>query len=233
MHQWVEVLDTDTLSFWPLVLSRFTSFFISQVWSQYLYRWVPTDNNARKFPLTEQPSLNPGACWVCSNIKHSIINLLTQLTSLSNTRIKRIVQTLTLKLILKCKLCLFYLIMQVGPPISDFCLSLPHARWRWPVSTEASLHLHSQCSYGQHSGRCWCQHYRGQCWCFDLQPPGQKESSAGTCQKPNWLLGTNYISKSIPSTPQVKMAVFRADVSMPTTLVQIWPLLLNILFMIS
>lgn len=57
-----------------------------------------------------------------------------------------------------------YLITQDGPPVPDLGLSLPHARWRWPVSTEASLHLHSQCSYGQHSGPCRCQHYRGQCY---------------------------------------------------------------------
>lgn len=68
-------------------------------------------------------------------------------------------------------LWLYHLITQDGPAVPDLSLSLPNAWWRWPVSTEASLHLHSQCSYGQHSRPCWCQHHRGQCWllgpCFD------------------------------------------------------------------
>ncbi len=59
---------------------------------------------------------------------------------------------------------ILYLITQDGPSVPDLGLPLPHAGWRWPVPTEASLHLYPQCSYGQHSGPCWCQHYRGQCW---------------------------------------------------------------------
>ena len=55
------------------------------------------------------------------------------------------------------------MIAQDGPPVPNLRLSVPHAGWRWPVSTEASLHLHSQCSHDQLDGPCWCQHYRGQC----------------------------------------------------------------------
>lgn len=130
------------------------------MWSQSLLRWVSTDIIARKFPITEQPSLNPRACRVSTHTK-SIFTLkgqyrLNQWNWYSNAY---------------CDYFTILLYTQDGPPVPNIGLSLPHAGWRWPISTEASLHLHSKCSYGQHSGSCWCQHYRGQCWllgpCFD------------------------------------------------------------------
>lgn len=46
-----------------------------QVWFQYLYLWVPTDTIARKFPIAEQPSLNPRASWVSSHTNQIVFKL--------------------------------------------------------------------------------------------------------------------------------------------------------------
>lgn len=62
---------------------------------------------------------------------------------------------------------------QDEPPVPNLCLSLPLAGWRWPVSPEASLDLHPQCSYGQHGGPCWYQHYRGQCFLVHVIVKGE------------------------------------------------------------
>lgn len=50
------VKQTDLFTSW--------SYCFIQVWFQFLHRWLPTDFIARKFSVTEQPSLNPRAYWV-------------------------------------------------------------------------------------------------------------------------------------------------------------------------
>lgn len=124
-------------------------------------RWIPTDNIARKFPHAEQPSLNPRAFWVSSVInKYHSIKIAALLYFVKNYILIKILN--------------FFLFAQNGPPVPVpvLNLSLPHVRRRWSVSTEASLHIYSQCSYGQHIGPCFCHDYRGQCWllvCFCLK----------------------------------------------------------------
>lgn len=184
------------------------------MWSQYLYRWVPTDTNARKFPIAEQPSLNPRACWVSSDINQSIFKLKVQYSCsqwnwYSNTN---------------CDYFTWSRRMDLLSPTSAFRFPMPggdgQSLQRHRSTSTPNVHMVSTVgpagvSIIEVSVGCLVHVLIKQ------KPPELKNKTNMEVPK-TWMAAWDWLQKQV--NPHKKMAIFRADINMLTALVQFWSL---------